>query len=209
MNTQQILLNQIKQNLDEKFKGDSSEIISLIEECDFSSSFEEECDLFEAEYLYESLRTIDKVVPLVADLGGVSLHFKHSYDVDTKKYYFKSYATFDNGQYGKDVSEITDIDAEDPFDITTTKLMYECEDLLLADHPTFLEMLEERTNQSFDDSGEVEDVLAEFEDSSDEESYVEFNNAIVDCSKALVRSLGVLDLLNDLSDFVIEFTIEL
>lgn len=35
MNTQQILLNQIKQNLDEKFKGDSSEIISLIEECDF------------------------------------------------------------------------------------------------------------------------------------------------------------------------------
>ena len=87
--------------------------------------------------------------------------------------------------------------------------MYECEDLLLADHPTFLEMLEERTNQSFDDSGEVEDALAEFEDSSDEESYVEFNNAIVDCSKALVRSLGVLDLLNDLSDFVIEFTIEL
>ena len=209
MNTRQILLNQIKQNLDEKFKGDSSEIMSLIEECDFSPSFEEECDLFEAEYLYESLRTKDRVVPLVADLGGVSLHFKHSYDVDTKKYHFKSYGTFDSGQYGKETSEITDINVEDPFDITTTKLMYECEDLLLADHPLFLEMLEERTTQSFDDSGEVEDALTDLKDSGDEEAYVELNNIIVDCSKSLVSSLGVLDLSNDLSEFVIEFVIEL
>lgn len=137
----------------------------------------------------------------------MSLHFKHSYDVDAKKYHFKSYATFDGGQYRKETSEITDIDVEDPFDITTTKLMYECEDFLLADHPSFLEMLEERTNQSFEDSGEVEDALAELED-SDEEAYVEFNNISIDCSKSLVSSLGVLDLSNDLSDFVIEFTIE-
>lgn len=186
------VLPKIKKELKSKFKGDIDEIIGIIEDEDFSKSFEEEADLYEIDFVYEILAEKDKVVPAVADMGGVIMHFKHSYNADAKTYHFKSYATYDTGQYGSEVDEITDLDADDPFNLTTTKLANECEEYTLADHDLFLDMLEERTGQEFGEGFEVHEALCELEEEDDEEAYAELNDAITECSRAAVKSLGGL-----------------
>lgn len=132
------LLSKIEQELKSKFKGDSSEIMRIVEDQDFSTSFDEEADLYEIDFVHESLAEKDRVVPAVADMGGIVMHFKHSYDADAKTYHFKSYATYDTGQCGSEIDEITDLDADDPFNLTTTKLANEYEEFTLADHDVFL-----------------------------------------------------------------------
>ena len=142
-------------------------------------------------------------------MGGILLHFKHSYDADAKTYHFKSYATYDTGQYGSESDKITDLDADDPFNLTTTKLANQCEEYTLADHDLFLDMLEERTGEEFGEGFEVHERLCELEEEDDEEAYAELNDAITECSRAAVKSLGVLNLSGDLKDFAIEFNIQL
>lgn len=203
------LLPKIEQELKSKFKGPCDEIIGIIEDEDFSKSFEEESDLYELDFVYESLAEKDKVVPAVADMGGILQHFKHSYDADTKTYHFKSYATYDTGQYGSESDEITDLDADDPFNLTTTKLANQCEEYTLADHDLFLNMLEEMTGEEFGEGFEVHEALCKLEEEDDEESYAELNDAVTECSRAAVKSLGVLNLSRDLKDFAIEFNIQL
>lgn len=203
------LLPKIEQELRSKFKGDIDEIIGIIEDEDFSKSFEEGSDLYEIDFVHESLAEKDKVIPTVADMGGILLHFRHSYDVDAKTYYFKSYATYDTGQYGSEIDEITDLDADDPFNLTTTKLANESEDCTLADHDIFLDLLEERTGEAFREGFEVHEALSKLKEEDDEEAYVELNDAITECSRAAVKLLGVLNFIRDLKDFAIEFNIQL
>ena len=197
------IIEAVRSKIDGKFYGAEEEVISFIEYQEFDESFEEECDELDeaSDALFEELQSIDRVTPRVNDVGGPRVNFKHTYDKESSTYHFKSYVTFDTG-YGGSILKTIEVDLTDPENLYVTSLETE-------DHERFLEHLEELTDEHFEDHWDIEAMIEDFEESDDEENLARLKEAIAIATKGTVRDLGVLDLVSDVPEAIVEFTIEI
>ena len=202
------IIEAVRSKIDGKFYGAEEEVISFIEYQEFDESFEEECDELDeaSDALFEELQSIDRVTPRVNDVGGPRVNFKHTYDKESSTYHFKSYVTFDTG-YGGSILKTIEVDLTDPENLYVTSL--ETEDECIMDHERFLEHLEELTDEHFEDHWDIEAMIEDFEESDDEENLARLKEAIAIATKGTVRDLGVLDLVSDVPEAIVEFTIEI
>lgn len=193
-NFKELVIAEVEERIRNAVGHDVSEIIDFMHDEDFyDESFEEEYDLEETvDEVYESSEIENKVVPRVADMGGVRLYMKHTFDADALTYHLKTRATYDTGQYGSEMDSI-EIEDADPFALTTIGIMFEDEDSCLADHDTFKQYFEEISGRQYEDWYDLQCQLNEI-DEDNEEEIEEFENALRIACEKTVHALGVLNL---------------
>lgn len=194
-NFKELVIAEVEERIRNTVGHNVSEIIDLMHDEDFyEESFEEEYDLEETvDEIYESSELENKVVPMTGGLGGICMTMKHQFDADALTYHLTTKAIFDSGFSGTEMEEI-EIDASDPFELTTVGLMVESEDWTLADHDEFRQHFEELIDYDYDESIELYHRLNELEAQDNEEELEEFKNALRIACEKTVHALGVLNL---------------